>query len=112
MSAQIVPCSERHRYEMIADAVDLAPLEADALESCRALASELTGLEDPSADGRLRIELMGFIYDPDDTTPRRASYQQARADGGSVTCVVSPTAPGEMLTSTLIGLGDTPLPIG
>lgn len=111
LSTQFTPCGGPHRYEMVADAFNLGPSEAEGLEFCRALVSELTGLQDPSANGRLRVELIAYRYD-DDGSLRKADYQQARTAGGGVTCTVSPVAPGEVLTMTLVGLGERPLPIG
>ncbi|MEJ7650819.1 MAG: hypothetical protein WKF57_17535 [Nakamurella sp.] len=107
-----VPCSGRHRYEFVASGFNLDASEAASLDSCKAAASRLTGLADPSAGGRLRIELVAYTYDESASEPRRTTYHQARTSGGGVTCTVSPAAPDELLTSTLVGLGKRPLPIG
>lgn len=109
---EFTACGGPHRYEMVADAIALGPSEADSLESCQALVSELTGMQDPSANGRLRVELTAYRYDDGGGSLLKADYLQARAAGGGVTCTVSPAAPDKMLTSTLVGLGKRPLPIG
>ena len=106
------PCVTAHRYEVMGDAVTLGPSEADTLASCTALVTELTGLQDPSAGGRLEIGLTAYRYDQAAGAVRVTTYQQARAEHGGVTCTVSPARAGEMLTSTLVGLGDRPLPVG
>lgn len=112
LSTEFTPCGGPHRYEMVADGFNLGPSEADSLESCRALVSELTGLQDPSANGRLRVELIAYRYDDGGGSLRETDYQQARTAGGGVTCTVSPVARDEALTMTLVGLGERPLPIG
>lgn len=112
LSSTSIPCGHPHRYEVVADGFNLSAREADSLASCKAISSRLTGLVDPTAGGRLQVELVSYVWDDGASSARATGYQQARSGGGSVMCTVSPVAPGEMLSSTLVGLGERPVPIG
>lgn len=108
-----VPCDAPHRYEVFAESYDLGADEAASTASCREQVAQQTGLADPTAGGRLVVELLPYAYDQTSgSESRAATYAEARAsDGRGLICVVRPTDAGKRLTDTLHGIGERPLPL-
>lgn len=111
MQQRLIPCGEPHRYELMVGALSVGGTEAASLASCRKKISELTGLTDPSADGRLQVVMTAYAFDARAEKPVEKKYADAQQGNASLWCVVTPASADEVLTGSLYGLNDRPLPI-
>ncbi len=99
--------------------LDRTEVRSSALRSsCTALAVDLTGLADPTAGGRLQLDvrtsttsLMMWTVDDGRGSIRVDGPEAAEGPVFEVYCLLVPTA-GKMLTGPLLGLADGPLPVG
>ncbi len=102
-----VACDGPHTIELLGVTGDTRASDQALLESCRDLTASITGMADPTAGGTLAVSLRPTSSAPsvipiamDWARPRPHQLCQIeRADGG-------------LLTASLIGLGDRPLPLG
>lgn len=111
MPERLIPCGEPHRYELIAGSLSVGGTEAASLASCRAKITEVTGLIDPSAGGRLQVATISYTVDQKTEKLVETTYAAAQQGGASLSCVVTPASADEVLTGSLYGLNDRPLPI-
>lgn len=110
VSDPVVKCDQSHRYEIFLQAAVTGPSETDSLDLCTTELRSLTGMTDPTADGRLKVVLLPYRFDQRTEKVQPSTYQQARQEGG-VSCAMTPTATDQVLTGTLMALYDRPLPI-
>jgi hypothetical protein len=112
-----VPCGQRHRVEMLGYAPGSAASDtalytghtAEFTVGCVDLARVLTGAADPTFGGKLHIlaEPVGFLQVPVD--PSAGSRPQTFVEPPS--CFAQVTGE-QLLTGTVVGLGDADLPLG
>ena len=112
-----VPCAVPHGGEVLAAAASPAEtasgLSAELrdparLDQCRAVAAKLIGVADPTFGGRLRVTVNGRIVSSGLT--ERGGFLVSR-QSVVLRCAVEAPASRE-LTSSVIGLGAAPLPLG
>jgi len=92
----VISCLEPHRIQDFATAVVRGPVSAPLAAVCAELIARMTGLRDPTAGGRLRVDVV-----PD------ASGTDERAASASCRLVV---VGDRSLRATLIGVDNGPLP--
>lgn len=98
-------CSITHAAESFGNTS--GPLTPELIASCRALVNDLTGMTDPTAGGRLQVEVVSY---DNNYTQVTAAKQRIRADTSQV-CMVN----GEhrsYLKGSLLALGGQPVPFG
>ncbi len=111
----IVSCDHAHRIEilgwlqvsdqMVADGTLVLPPPAQIQQSCVDLARSVTGADDPTYGGQLRISARPLTWVATDP-PLPGSSAVAVPD-----CFGELVGEGE-LVGTVMGLGDAPLPVG
>lgn len=105
-------CGDRHIAQVlgVADLTSSRSSEADRLLACRTIALRVTGMPDPAAGGRLRVEVHIDRVNADGSTGLSTG---AFVKGESVygTCGIRATG-GAQLHGSLLGLGATPVPLG
>ena len=106
-------CGEAHDTETLAwvtwtEAGTVADRLPDVTESCRAVAAGIVGRDDPTFGGR--IALAPVVLD-DDGNPTALTAQTTLSADERIDCDARPTDPGQVLTSTLAGLGDADVPL-
>lgn len=113
MQERLIPCGEPHRYELMVGALSVGGTKAASLASCRNKITELTGLTDPSAGGRLQVVMTSYTYTFDAKAEKfvETTYADAQQGKALLSCAVTPASADEVLTGSLYGLNDRPLPI-
>ncbi len=106
----VLGCAQPHRYEIFAYAM-LSPGYHDqkALDlQCRRIVTAAMGRADPSGAGALRISVSPFHWDSAGAS--QPGYADSSADPGSEgVCTVGVTG-SRLLTGSLFGIGEKPLP--
>lgn len=97
-------CTITHAAESFG--VTTGPLTPELIASCRALVGDLTGMTDPTAGGRLLVEVL--TYDMDNT---QVTHQQRSQATSSQVCMVNGNH-RSYLTGSLLALGTQPVPFG
>jgi len=98
-------CSITHAAESFGSAA--GPLTPELITSCRALIGDLTGMADPTAGGRLNVEVLS--YDTNGTQVTTAK-QRAKSDTSQF-CMVNGDG-RSYLKGGLLALGVTHVPFG
>jgi len=102
-----VPCSQPHRYEVLGS-TDTSPEPIRAADLQRAYtvyAARALRTNDPTRHGAVRVEIVDF-----DESAAVIPAADAQIQGGYVVCVVAAQG-DERFTSTLVGIGERPLPL-
>ena len=107
-TGESVPCSEPHRAEAFGGTRTARPglTKASMDASCRALASRLTRMPDPSGGGVLRVEAVA-VHGP--TGTNEPGLGGPNDPTGFAACVVS-AADTRLLVGSLLALGGRPVP--
>ena len=98
-------CSITHAAESFGDTT--SPLTRSLIDSCRILIGNLTGMPDPTAGGRLHLQVLSYDTNGNQVT---ATAQQTSTDTGQV-CMIDGGG-RTYLKDTLLALGDQPVPFG
>ena len=102
-----VDCAEPHRYQMLASAfIDRGGPGQDVLDhTCRAAAAIITGRQDPGAGGALTVEAKAVGFSQYGIVrPRLGS------EAGQAFCLIGASM-NRKLRASLVGLGDSPIPL-
>ena len=103
-TSQSVDCTTGHRAEVLGhkslNTDSGAPLTAGEQRSCAQFAAHVTGMADPTAGGRLTIDVQ--VAEPADAQPG------VMVDAW---CVISPSSTTQYLYGPLLGLGKAPIPL-
>ena len=95
-----VSCLSPHRSQEFGFTVRTDPIDVEALATCRALIGAMTEMPDVTAGGALRVEVV---------TAPSAPHGSAPGSPQTASCRLI-TATEGMLTATLVGVGNHPLP--
>lgn len=110
-----VSCTSPHRVQEFGTAVSAGMSSREAVEACRSLIQEMTGLRDVNGGGVLRIQVVGG----GSPAGGRGSGVTAASDGSGIApsddaaagrCRLSVVGP-KQLDGTLIGIGNHELPL-
>lgn len=98
-------CSVTHAAESFGSTT--GPLTPELTTTCRALAADLTGMPDPTAGGRLHVEVLSYDANGDQIA---TTSQRTRADTNQI-CTINGGG-RSYLKGTILALGDHPVPFG
>jgi hypothetical protein len=98
-------CSITHAAESFG--YTTGPFTPELAATCRALIGDLTGMTDPTAGGRLRVEVLSYNANGDLVT----STQQRKATDTSQACMVNGDG-RSYLKGSLLALGSHAVPFG
>lgn len=98
-------CSITHAAESFGETT--GPLTPELITSCRALVGDLTGMTDPTAGGRLNVEVLS--YDANGT--RVTTTKQRTQTDTTQICMINGDH-RSYLKGSLLALGITPVPFG
>ncbi|MET3803772.1 hypothetical protein ABIB25_000758 [Nakamurella sp. UYEF19] len=110
----LVPCSSPHRSEVLGQASPrlIAGGQAHLDAMCMTYAKTLTRRADFEADGQLRARSLSEHFGPSPTDSLAGlDPDYPSSNNSQSTCIVSATG-SRLLTASLLGIGDGPLPLG
>lgn len=107
----LVYCGSPHEIERIGlVSAGIDPRAAAMLrQSCSEWAAVRIASTDPTRGGQLRLEV--DVTAPGGTSREVKDDEEALPEGASADCVVRPADPNMLLTATVVGLGDAPVPL-
>jgi hypothetical protein len=121
-SLGVIPCSERHRGEIVAmqPVAKHVALPADSelatsrLTSCREASRAFTGADDPTYGGQLNVVILpdNKIQLSGPLSADTGAYYTSSDDAWLLCTLIKPTPSGPQLVGSVAGWGNRPLPLG